>query len=62
MITRDELPDGSTLYTFSGDGPIRPFAFTGDDPKELIDFTLRHLKEEARRYFDEQFPEEASCE
>ena len=61
MITAEKLPDGSTLYTYSGVGIIRPFVFEGSDFSELVDFTLQHLKEDIKRHAD-TWAEEQACE
>lgn len=39
----EKLPDGTTLYIFSGDGPLRPYVFEGTCSQELLWFTVDHL-------------------
>lgn len=58
MITREQLPDGSTVYTFSGQAPLKPFVFEGTDFAELVDFTMDHCKKQTKEWFDQNFPEE----
>lgn len=61
MITAEKLPSGKTLYTYAGEGIIRPFVFEGENFSELIAFTLDHLKEDIRRHV-ENWQEDDQCE
>lgn len=57
MITKDQLPDGSVVYTFSGYAPLKPFVFEGTDFAELVDFTMEHCRTQTKEWFEEHFPE-----
>lgn len=39
----ETYPDGTTVYTLSGDGPLRPYVFEGTDSNELLWFTVDYL-------------------
>jgi hypothetical protein len=39
----EKLPDGTTLYIISGEGPLRPYVFESTCSQELLWFTVDHL-------------------
>lgn len=57
MITAEQLPDGSTVYTFSGYAPLKPFVFEGSDLGELVDFAMNHCRDQTKEWFDQHFPD-----
>lgn len=37
------LPDGTTLYRISGDGPLRPYVFEDVNRRRLLRAVINHL-------------------